>query len=133
MAAKINIQVSLATAGEKYVEAVGGGDFLLAQAAEDLSAGQLTTLVNPIGLTDYGLAFLYLGEFQTALEHFDEALNAAQNPTSKGDCANQQGVDCICGLNNIKKPLNVLKMVLYLIRQVKFPNYVKTNNSPRNT
>ena len=92
MAAKIDIRVNLATIHGKYVEAMAGGSFGLSRAAEDLKAGQLTSPVNPISLSNYGLAFLHLGEFQTALEHFDKALNAVQDPNQKAIVLNNKGL-----------------------------------------
>ncbi|MDE0316944.1 MAG: putative DNA binding domain-containing protein [Candidatus Poribacteria bacterium] len=92
MAAKIDIRVNLATTHGKYVEAMAGGSFGLSRAAEDLKAGQLTSPVNPISLSNYGLAFLHLGEFQTALENFDKALNAVQYPSQKAIVLNNKGL-----------------------------------------
>ena len=92
MAAKIDIRVNLATTHGKYVEAMAGGSFGLSRAAEDLKAGQLTSPGNPISLSNYGLAFLHLGEFQTALEHFDKALNAVQDPIKKAILLNNKGL-----------------------------------------
>ena len=92
MAAKIDIRVNLATTHGKYVESMAGGSFGLSRAAEDLKAGQLTSPVNPISLSNYGLAFLHLGEFQTALEHFDKALNAVQDPIKKAIPLNNKGL-----------------------------------------
>ena len=92
MVAKIDIQVSLATVHGKYVEAIAGGDFSLSQAAEDLRAGRLTSPVNPMTLSNYGLAFLHLGKFQTALEYFDKVLKIAEDSIQKANVLNNKGV-----------------------------------------
>ena len=89
--AKVNIQVSLANLDGKYVEAMAGGIFSLFRAAEDFRAGQLVSAVDPMGACYDGIAFLHLGEFQTALEHFDKSFNAAQNPTQKAIVLNNKG------------------------------------------
>ena len=90
-AAKIDIRVNLATPHGKYVEAMAGGSFGLSRAAQDLKAGQLISPVNPISLSNYGLAFLHLGEFQTALELFDKALDAVPNSIQKAIVLNNKG------------------------------------------
>lgn len=94
-AVKTSIQVSLATLDGKYVEAGGGGITSFARLSEDLTEdprpGQLVSLVNPIDYSNSGLAFLHLGEFQTAFEHFDKAFNAVQNPTQKAIVLNNKG------------------------------------------
>ena len=89
--AKVNIQVSLANLDGKYVEAMAGGIFSLFRATEDFRAGQLVSAVDPMGACYDGIAFLHLGEFQTALEHFDKAFNAVQNPTQKAIVLNNKG------------------------------------------
>ena len=90
--AKINIQVNLATVHGKYVEAMGGGNFSLFRAAENLRAGQLTSAIDPMIFSENGIALLHLGEFQTAIEHFDKALNAVQDPTQKAIVLNNKGI-----------------------------------------
>ena len=90
--AKIDIQVSLATVDGKYVEAIGGGQFSLFRAAEALPAGQLTSALNPMIFSENGVALLHLGEFQAAIEHFDKALNAVQDPTQKAIVLNNKGL-----------------------------------------
>ena len=89
--AKINIQVNLATAHGKYVEAMAGGSYSLFRAAEDLQAGQLIAAVDPMILCENGIAFLHLQEFQTALESFDKALNSVPNPIQKAIVLNNKG------------------------------------------
>ena len=68
-------QVSLATLHGRYIDAMTGGNFSLFRAAEDLCAGQLVSYVDPMNLCYDGVAFLHLGEFQTAFENFDKALS----------------------------------------------------------
>ncbi len=90
--AEISIQVNIATVHGKYVEAKAGGSFSLFQAAEALSAGQLTSAVDPIIFSENGVALLHLGEFQNAIEHFDKALNAVQYPIQKAMVLNNKGI-----------------------------------------
>ena len=93
---KISTQVSLATLEEKYVETIGNHIFgsrkVEGDSAQDWRTGQLITYVNPIDLSDDGLAFLELGEFQTALKNFDDALNAVQDPLQKAIVLNNKGL-----------------------------------------
>ena len=90
--AKISTHVSLATPGGKYVEAAAGGSFSLYKALEALRAGQLVSTANPMSFSDEGLAFLHLGEFQTALENFDTALNVVQDAIQKAIILNNKGL-----------------------------------------
>ena len=91
-AAKISIQVNLATPHEKYIEAIAEGSFVVSKAIEDLPAGQPVSAVNPIALSNNGLAFMHLGEFETALEQFDRTLNAVTDPIQKAFVLNNKGV-----------------------------------------
>ena len=90
--AKISIQVGLATPHEKYVEAGNGVSYGFYKTAEELQSGQWVSFVNPIDYSDAGLARLHLGEFQTALECFDKALNAIQDPIEKSIVLNNKGL-----------------------------------------
>ena len=90
--AKINTHVSLATLHEKYIEAIAGGISSLFKAGEDLSAGQLVSTNDAMSFSYQGLALLQLGEFQTALEVFDTALNALQDPINKAIVLNHKGL-----------------------------------------
>ena len=90
--AKISTLVSLATPGGKYVEAAAGGSFALYKALEELRAGQLVSNVNPMSFSDEGLAFLHLGEFRTALELFDRALDVVQDSNQKAVIFNNKGL-----------------------------------------
>ena len=93
---KISVQVSLVTSYEKYVETIGTRVFGRRKVAEDLRKnlrpGQLVTYVDPIDISDDGLAFLELGEFQAALKNFDDALNAVQDPSQKVIVLNNKGL-----------------------------------------
>ncbi len=91
-AVKISIQVGLATSREKYVEAMGGKSFSLGTVERGLSAGQLISPVDPMTFSYDGLAWLHLEEFQAALEYFDKALNAVQDPIHKATVLNHKGV-----------------------------------------
>lgn len=92
---KISTQVSLATINEKYVETTGTRVFGSRKVEEDLAqnwrTGQLITYVNPIDLSDDGLALLHLGEFQAALNNFDDALDAVQDASHKAIVLNNKG------------------------------------------
>ena len=92
---KISTQVSLATVDEKYVETIENHIFgsrkMENDSAQDWRTGQLITYVNPIDLSDDGLALLNLGEFQSALNNFDDALNAVQDPNQKAIVLNNMG------------------------------------------
>ena len=90
--AKISTHVSLATPGGKYVEAAAGGSFVLYKAIEELRAGQLVSNANPMSFSDEGLAFLHLGEFATALDLFDKALNVVQDSNQKAVIYNNKGL-----------------------------------------
>lgn len=93
---KIEIQVSLATVHEKYVEAIGKQAVGCRKAAddltEDLRPGQWFTYVNPMDGSDDGLAFLHLGEFKAAIESFDYAFDAVQDPIQKAIVLNNKGL-----------------------------------------
>ncbi len=93
---KTNIQVSLATPHEKYVEAIGGGITSFCRVDEDLKEslrpGQWITFVDPMDFSNYGLALLYLGEFQSALRDFDTALDKVQDPHQKATVLNNKGL-----------------------------------------
>ena len=90
--AEVNIHVNIATVHGKYVEAEAGGSFTLLKAAEALRAGQLSAAVDPMVFSENGVALLHLGEFQTAIEHFDKAFNAVQHPTQKAIILNNKGI-----------------------------------------
>ena len=93
---KTSIQVSLATPHEKYVEVIGGGitAFLRIHEdyREDLHPGQWVTFVDPMDFSNYGLALLYLGEFQAALRDFDKALDKVEDPNQKATVLNNKGL-----------------------------------------
>ena len=90
--AKISIQVGLATPHEKYVEAGRGLSYAFYKTEEGLQPGQWVSVVNPIDYSDDGLARLHLGEFQAALECFDTALNAVEDPIQKAIVLNNKGL-----------------------------------------
>ena len=92
---KTSIHVSLATPHEKYVEVIGGGITSFCRVDEDLKEslrpGQWITFVDPMDFSNYGLALLYLGEFQSALRDFDRALDKVQDPHQKATVLNNKG------------------------------------------
>ena len=90
--AKTTIQVALATPHGKYVEVMGARIFGLGRVMEALHAGQPVSTVNPIHFSNSGLALLHLGEFETALENFDKAFNALEDPIQKAFILNNKGV-----------------------------------------
>ena len=85
-------QVSLATLHGRYIDAMIGGNFSLSRAAEDLRAGQLVSYIDPMNICYDGMAFLHLDEFQAALENFDKALSAVQDPIQRAIILNGKGV-----------------------------------------
>ena len=91
-AAKVTIQVSLATLEEKYVEAEGGGLFSLGQAVGTLRGGQIVSAVDPMSFSNEGLALIHLGECQAALNVFDKALAGIQAPYQKAVVLNNKGL-----------------------------------------
>ena len=91
-AAKIRIQVGLATPHEKYVEAGRGLSYAFYKTEEGLQPGQWVSVVNPIDYSDDGLAWLHLEEFQAALECFDEALKAVPDSIQKAIVLNNKGL-----------------------------------------
>ena len=94
--AKINIQISLATPHEKYIDAIGGGITSFHQIEEGLKEslrpGQWLTFVDPMDFSNYGLALLHLGEYQAALKDFDKALDKVEDPTQKAIVLNNKGL-----------------------------------------
>jgi tetratricopeptide (TPR) repeat protein len=91
-AARITIQVSLATLQGKYVEKGGGGLFSLAKAVGNLRAGQIVYPVNFMSFSDDGIAFMHLGEFQAALNSFDQALVGIPASIPKAILLNNKGL-----------------------------------------
>ena len=93
---KTRIQVELATPIEKYLEAVENEVFVFCRLEEEppegLRFGQSVTYVDPIDLSNDGLALLNLGECQAALNRFDDALNAVQAPNQKSIVLNNKGL-----------------------------------------
>ena len=93
--AKIEIQISLATVDEQYIEAIGRATFGFYKASEDLAAdwspGQLISLVDPMDYSNDGLALSHLGEFEAALKNFNNALDAVQDPIQKAIALNNKG------------------------------------------
>ena len=59
---------------------------------EELRPGQLVSFVNPMDLSDYGLANLNLGEFQLAQKNFNDALDAVTEPIEKAKVLNNKGL-----------------------------------------
>ena len=101
---KISLQVGLATSREKYIEAMGGKGVSLGTVERGLRAGQLVSPVDPMTFCYDGLAWLHLGEFQVALECFDKAFNAVQDPIQKATVLNEKGVTFI-GLKQYQKAI----------------------------
>ena len=94
--AKINIQISLATPHEKYIDAIEGGITSFHQIdeglKESLRPGQWMTFVDPMDFSNYGLALLHLGEYQAALKDFDKALDKVEDLTQKAIVLNNKGL-----------------------------------------
>ena len=92
-AERINIQIGLATVDEKYVEVIGGGNYAFYKMADGVRPrnGALVSLVNPIGSSDVGIAFSHLGEYQTALDSFNHALERVEDPSQRAIVLNNMG------------------------------------------
>ena len=89
--AKIGFQVGLATVDDRYVEVMGERNYAFHRVAEDLRPGQWVSHTDPMGISDDGVAFLHLGEFQTALEFFNQALDKVQDSSQKAIVLNNKG------------------------------------------
>ena len=59
---------------------------------EVLGVEELGLTVSPMDLSNDGAALMQLGEFQAALEHFDGAYEAFQDPSHKAHVLNNKGV-----------------------------------------
>ncbi len=89
--AKIGFQVGLATVDDRYLEVMGERSYTFSRVAEDLRPGQWVSHTDPMGISDDGVAFLHLGEFQTALECFNQALDKVQDSSQKAIILNNKG------------------------------------------
>ena len=93
--AKTEMQVSLATPNEKYVEVTGRGFSgffrLVEDSQEDYRLGASVTFVDPMDFFSLGSALLHLGEFQAALKNFDDALDEVQDPIQRAKVLNNKG------------------------------------------
>ena len=85
--ARLSTEVSLASLEGKYIEIKTSTNLGLGREVTELSTGQLVVHGNPIDTCYDGIAFLHLGEFQTALEYLDEAFN----PDQKAKILNHKG------------------------------------------
>ena len=83
--------VSLATPTEKFVEVFNGGSFSLVRSMEEVKAGQLLSVANPITFSNQGLALIHLGDFQSAIQEFDKALNGIEDSLQKAVILNNKG------------------------------------------
>ena len=90
--ATLSIQVGLATPHEKYVAAGRRQSSSFWKAEKELHPGQLVSLVDPMGSSDAGLAYLHLEDFEAALKAFDQALKGAQNSIQKATVLNNKGL-----------------------------------------
>ena len=113
-------QVSLATLHGRYIDAMTGGNFSLFRAAEDLRAGQLVSYIDPMNICYDGMAFLHLDEFQAALENFDKALSAVQNPIQKAIILNGKGVTFL-RLKQYQKAIEYFEIGIKLDSEGKLP------------
>ena len=91
-AAKISIEVNLAAPHAKYIQAIGESHCTLSRMGEVLGVEELGLAVSPMDLSNDGAALMQLGEFQAALEHFDGAFEAFQDPSHKALVLNNKGV-----------------------------------------
>ncbi|MYF98372.1 tetratricopeptide repeat protein, partial [Candidatus Poribacteria bacterium] len=90
--AQVSTRVRIATSQEMYVDAIGGGDFSLSKAAEDLRAGQLVSYVDPMDFNNDGLAFLNLNQYQDAMNSFKKAFAGGQTSHQKAIVLNNIGL-----------------------------------------
>lgn len=118
--AKVSIHVNLATVHGKYVEAMGGGSFSLFRAAEDLRAGQLTSAVDPMIFSENGVALLHLGDFQSAIEHFNKSLNAVSDPLQKAIVLNNKGL-AFLSLRQYQKSIECFEIGIELDSEGQIP------------
>lgn len=120
---KISTQVSLATINEKYIETTGARVFgfrkMEDDSAQNWRTGQLITYVNPIDLSDDGLAFLHLGEFQAALNKFDDAFDAVQDASHKAIVLNNKGLTFL-SLKQYQKALECFEKGIAFDSESKF-------------
>lgn len=89
--AQQTMHVSLATPTEKFVEVFNGGSFSLVRAMEEVKAGQLLSVANPITFSNQGLALMHLGDFPSAIHEFDKALNVIEDSLQKAIVLNNKG------------------------------------------
>ena len=93
---QIKRQVSLATVDERYVEVIAGQNLGFRKATCDLiegaRPGKLVTYVNPIDLSDDGLALINLEDFEGALKLFNDALGKVEDPNEKAIVLNNKGL-----------------------------------------
>ena len=89
--AQVTTHVSLATPSEKYVEILNGGYFSLVRFMEEMKAGQLLSVANPMTFCNQGLALFHLGDFQSAIHEFDKALNEIEDSLQKAVVLNNKG------------------------------------------
>lgn len=113
-------QVSLATLHGRYIDAMTGGNFSLFRAAEDLRAGQLVSYIDPMNICYDGMAFLHLDEFQAALENFDKAFGAVQDPIQKAIILNGKGVTFL-RLKQYQKAIEYFEVGIKLDSEGKLP------------
>ena len=91
--AKIGVQVGLATIDDKYVEVMGGRNYAFYKMAEGETPreGALVSLVDPMSSSDDGIAFSHLGEYQTAFDSFNRALEGVNDPGQRAVVLNNMG------------------------------------------
>ena len=90
--ALVRTQVKLATVQGMFVDALGGGNYSLFKVVEDIQAGQLLSISNPMAFSADGIAWMHLEEFQAAHEHFDKVLDSVNDPINKAIILNNKGL-----------------------------------------
>lgn len=92
----IDFKVSLGTSHEKYFELIGDGTLAICRMSDnskgELPIGQSVSFENPMDLSNYGLAYLYLGKFETAHKLFNDALDEVQDPIQRAEVWNNKGL-----------------------------------------
>ena len=91
--AKIGFQLGLATVDDRYVEVIGERSYTFYKMAEGETPrkGAWVSLVDPMSSSDTGIAFSHLGEYQTAFDSFNHALEGVKDPGQRAVVLNNIG------------------------------------------
>lgn len=87
----IKREVTLVTINEKYLDFITEATLGTRKLADDFDTshfGQSISYVEPMDIANDGLAYLYLGQFQKAIERFDDAFESVQDLDDKAAILN---------------------------------------------